>query len=194
MRIKCIITLIVLSLIMSNSINAENKRNSYNKQSKNIAIEFRASIAGAPLAGIPEYKENFASSFAFETRYNFKNSPFDIGLSFDRMLIYRTEVESPGSIFNNSKNKYNGSGSISLIPGYHFLHRENLYAFTGVGLGYGWANLKSYNSIHGGSCLHAEARVGVELYKKVRFSISYSSNGEFNKAILFNVGICFFGK
>lgn len=123
-----------------------------------------------------------------EVRYNFAALPFDLGLNFSICAINRGEQ-------NATVAKYFQFGSRSLMATthYNFLQTHNVSPFVGIGAGVAWCDLSKTGSKGSVHPIFAP-QVGVEIFDRLRVSISYKLYEKANNHLVVGVGFVVGGK
>lgn len=129
-------------------------------------------------------------SMGLELRYNFRKIPLDIGLAAElTTAVYKLN--------RNGRSDYqsNRTATITLFSDYNFKQGRKVNPFIGTGIGLGMNNALNdllYEVNEGGTCVFVP-RIGVELFRHLRLSLSSHISQKGYNNICFSIGYAFGG-
>lgn len=178
--------LLILALVATTCLYAQTTR------VRSFEFEPRLGIT-MPLNNFNDGDKFIGPTLGMELRYNFKDSPFDIGMAIDiATAVYDFEFFDEVCF---SLEQSNRTAVVSLTGDYNFLQGRKVNPFVGAGLGVAF-----HKVVHDEAYPLSESakmaftpRVGVELWRHLRFTLSagFSSKGYNNLRL--TVGYAFGG-
>lgn len=144
--------------------------------------------ADYPLNRLPDTDKSGGPSFGLELRYNIKNSPLDVALLLDFTEVYYNQSNG-----NEEKlEQCNLTTTIGLGADYNFRQGCNVNPFVGCGIGFGMHDALS-DFIDGTNdnrnTMTFAPRVGVELWRHLRVTLSTSLSCKYYSSIGLTVGL-----
>lgn len=138
-------------------------------------------------------------SFFAELRYNFYDTPFDVGFNYSFGELKREYPFSSGY-----KHEFDYR-NFMVVGDYNFKHSRNLSTFFGLGIGY--SRQSSYVTGRGdeplsgnslapvdfGNTVCVMPRIGVEFFRIIRLTASYKIMGADHSCLELALGISFGG-
>lgn len=160
------------------------------KASKTIGVrpvEFELCAGVAfPLDHIPASNASSGPILGMELRYNFKNSPMDIGLVLNFTSIYYEFDHVPEELEQD-----NHTTMIGFTTDYNFRQGRNVNPFIGVGLGLGVHDalldvVEDTNDCN--NTVEFSPRVGVELWRHLRLTLGANISCKYYNSVGLTVG------
>lgn len=122
-----------------------------------------------------------------EVRYNFSQTPLDIGVHFGLCSFTRTQ-----QLGNYSSKHDFDSQMLMVVSDYNFFQGRLASLFIGAGAGVAWNNLNA-NATKSGFNACVMPRIGVELSNHVRITAAYKFYEKANNHLVLSVGFAFGG-
>ena len=152
-----------------------------------VEVELSVGLATASNRVAAFGRSNPGVEVAAEVRYNFAQSPVDLGLSLSLCSFSRSRST------NSALEKYNfDSQSLLITADYNFFQTRRTSLYVGGGAGVAWCGRLADDTRHGvAPCVMP--RVGVELAEHVRITLGYKFCERANNHLLLGVGFAFGG-
>lgn len=150
-------------------------------------VEFELHFGAAlPLDHIPASNASGGPVLGMELRYNFKNSPMDVGIALDFTSLYYEFESVPDELEQN-----NHTTTIGFTTDYNFGQGRNVNPFVGIGLGLGVHDalldvVDGTNDCN--NTVEFSPRIGVELWRHLRLTLSGNIACKYYNGVALTVG------
>lgn len=155
-------------------------------QVRPIEFELHAGLT-SPLGCIPDTKPFVGGAIGMEMRYNFKNSPIDLGFTLDiTTAIHDFEGYDPEEYLQDNRTVFLG-----FTGDYNFHQGDKVNPFVGLGVGFGLHNAVQdmVDDTNDNTTSAAfTPRVGVELWRHLRLTLAATVSCRYYHNICFSVG------
>ena len=179
---------VFLSLVVGISIHAQEKIKPVEGE-----LFFGATF---PLSAFQDGNKGVGPLIGGEIRYNFKESPFDIGISLGMTTaMYDFTLQDYSTKETKEYSQSNRTAYIALSSNYNFKQGEKINPYAGIGIGLASNDVLGdvlYENNEGGSTVIIP-RIGIEFVRHFRITLSstISKKGYHNKSL--GIGFVFGG-
>lgn len=160
-------------------------------------LELGATYPTADYGGI---KSKGGIAVAAELRYNLPYHPIDLGVRASVSRLIR-DVVLPEGVYYDSYER-DDVMMVEVVGDYNFNHGGNVAYFIGGRLGYAWYDCatpefdvdmdnQTVNAVYKskGTGLVFSPRIGVELFRRLRLTCSYTIANKYNSHMMIGVGV-----
>lgn len=154
-----------------------------------IEFEIRYGL-DAPLERLPHSDKSLGFALGMELRYNFKDSPMDLGVTIDFTSAYYEFKQEPETL-----EQFNSKTLIGITSDYNFRQGGKVNPFVGLGVGLGVHDALMDVVDDTNDCNNTIAiapRCGVELWRHLRLTLAANISCKYYNNISLTVG-CVFG-
>lgn len=167
----------------------------FNRQTHPVKHLEAELFAGAtwPMGRLGDLDNMTGAGIGFEMRYNFNQKPFDVGVQ----LGINTAVRDVSPTGYGSGEQSNRVALLAVVSDWNFAQGRRVNPFAGLGLGMGRRDVLNdyiYPDNDGTYTLVAQPRVGVELMRHVRLTLSSTLAGKGYNNVELSLGLVLGGR
>lgn len=181
-----ILSALLLALCSTMTINAQTTSKDSIQRVRHFEYETRAGATRPLGSSIPETDRMIGICIGGEFRYNFTGSPFDVGLALDiTTALYGWHPDE------YDREQSNRTVFLGAMVDYNFHQGGKVNPFVGFGIGYGGHNAlidKMDDKNDGCATAMVVPRVGVELWRHLRFTLAANLSCKYYNNLSLTVG------
>lgn len=145
-----------------------------------------------PIGHLGDLDNRFLAGFGLEMRYNFDQKPFDLGFQLGLTTNMRHVA---GTDYDDEQT--NRVLQLALVSDWNFAQGRKVNPYAGLGLGVGHRDIVNedyYPAGDGTWTLIAMPRVGVELFRHLRLTLSSNIAGKGYNNVQLSLGVVIGGR
>lgn len=188
MRIPFLIAALCVALVINAQTVTTEEQTQIAKSTQRVRpIEFEMRVGAAvPLDGIPYGNKSNGPVLGLELRYNFKNSPIDVGFVIDFTTAFYEFRNEPEMLEQDNR-----TTMIGFTADYNFRQGGKVNPFVGIGFGVGMHSALIEVVDDTNDCSDTAlitTRMGVELWRHLRLMLAANLSCKYYSNVSLTVG------